>query len=151
MKQGWLISIVSPSGGGKTTVVNELISQLPKTVRFVTSTTRPMRPGEVDGVDYHFLTRSEFVFKIVNGELLEYIEFAGNYYGTDRAELEKSLAIYNFVFAPIDVRGTESLRAFPYKQKRIFLQPESLEVLRTRLARRPGITEVEIERRLAYA
>lgn len=151
MKSGLLVSIVSPSGGGKTTVVNELINQLPKAVRFVTTTTRLPRPGEVNGVDYHFLTRSEFVHKIVTDELLEFIDYAGNYYGMDRLEMDKALKKYEYVLAPIDVRGSENLQPFSYRQTRIFLKPESLEILRTRLARRPGITETEIQRRLAYA
>lgn len=151
MSFGTLVAIVAPSGGGKTTVVNELVKQIPRTVRFVTSTTRAPRPGETDGVDYHFLTRSEFVSKIVRGDFAEHVEFAGNFYGTDRTELETQLLNNDFVLAPIDVRGAESLKAFPYPQKRIFLQPENLDVLRTRLARRPGMTEAELDRRLAYA
>lgn len=151
MKQGLLVSIVSPSGGGKTTVVNELVRQLPRTVRFVTSTTRAPRQGETDGIDYHFLTKSEFVYKISQGELLEHVEFAGNYYGTDRAELEKMLLANDFVLAPIDVRGSVSLKAFPYRQIRIFLKPENLMVLEARLARRPGMTPAELGGRLAYA
>ncbi len=151
MKSGQLVSIVAPSGGGKTTVVNELIKQLPNAVRFVTTTTRPMRPGETNGVDYHFLTRSEFVHKIVTNELLEFIDFAGNYYGTDRLEMDKAVQKYDYVLAPIDVRGSESLKPFAYRQTRIFLMPENVEVLRTRLTRRPGITEAELQRRLSYA
>ncbi len=148
---GLLASIVSPSGGGKTTVVNELIKQLPNAVRFITSTTRAPRPGEVNDVDYHFLTRSEFVYKIANNELLEFVDFAGNYYGTDRLEMDRALKKYDYVLAPIDVRGSDSLHAFPYRQIRIFLKPENINVLRTRLARRPNITKEELERRLSYA
>ncbi len=151
MKQGLLVCIVAPSGGGKTTIVNELIKQLPNTARFITSTTRAPRPGEKDGIDYHFLTRSEFVYKISEGQLLEYVEYAGNFYGTDRAELEKLLVKYDYILVAIDVKGSRSFQTFKYKQKRIFLKPESLEVLRARLARRPGITEAEVERRLAPA
>lgn len=148
---GLLVSIVAPSGGGKTTVVNELVKQLPNAVRFVTTTTRAPRPGETNGVDYHFVTRSEFVVKITNGELLEYVEFAGQFYGTDRVEMDTLIARHTYVLAPIDVRGTQSLQSFPYQQYRIFLKPESIAVLRTRLARRPGLTSAELERRLAYA
>lgn len=151
MSQGLLVCIVAPSGGGKTTIVTELIKQLPKATRFITSTTRAPRPGEKNGVDYHFLTRSEFVYKITEGQLLEYVEYAGNFYGTDRSELEKLLAANDYILVAIDVRGSRSFQTFKYKQKRIFLKPESLEVLRTRLARRPGITEAEVERRLAPA
>lgn len=151
MSQGLLVSIVSPSGGGKTTVVNELVKQLPNSVRLVTSTTRSPRPGEIDGVDYHFLTRSEFVYKIVQGDFAEHIQYAGNYYGIDRHEVELQLSTYQYVLAPIDVQGSESLRVYPYHQIRIFLKPESLEVLRTRLARRPNSNEEEISRRLGYA
>lgn len=151
MSRGLLVSIVSPSGGGKTTVVNELLKQLPNATRFVTTTTRTPRPGEVNGIDYQFLTRSEFVHKIVTDELLEHIDFAGNYYGMDRVSMEHALENNEYVFAPIDVRGSENLLSLPYRQTRIFLKPENLTVLRTRLARRPGITEAEIQRRLSYA
>lgn len=148
---GLLVSIVAPSGGGKTTVVHELLKQLPNSARLVTSTTRPPRPHEVNGVDYHFLTRSEFAYKIAEGDLLEYVEFAGNFYGTDRVRLEKLLEKNKFVLLAIDVQGSDFYAASKYPNKRIFLMPESLEVVRTRLARRPGITEAEVERRLAPA
>lgn len=148
---GRLVSIVAPSGGGKTTVVQELLKQLPRSARLVTSTTRDLRPHEVDGVDYHFLTRSEFVYKIANGDFLEHVEFAGNFYGTDRVELEKLLRNNDFVLLPIDVRGSDFYAASQYPHTRIFLMPENLEVVRARLARRPGITTAEVERRLAPA
>lgn len=151
MRQGLVVSIIAPSGGGKTTVVNELIKQLPRAVRFVTTTSRAPRPGETNGVDYHFLTRSEFAAKITRGELIEYVEFAGQFYGMDRLEMDSALAKFDYVLAPIDVRGAQSLQACDYRQFHIFLKPENVTVLRTRLARRPNITEEEIVRRLGYA
>jgi guanylate kinase len=148
---GTLVIIAAPSGGGKTTVINELVRVIPNTVRFVTSTTRPARSGEVNGIDYHFLTRSEFAYKIVQGDFVEYVTYADHYYGTDRTLLNRLLEKYTIVFAPIDVRGKESYENLPFDQVSIFLKPESLDVLAARLARRAGITQTEIDRRLAVA
>ena len=148
---GLLVVISSPSGGGKTTVINELIRQLPDSVRLVTSTTRPPRPGEINGVDYHFLTRSEFNYKIVEGDCVEHIQYVEHYYGVDKKLLTTMLEHHPYVFAPIDVRGKNSLAVLPIRQVSIFLEPDSLSMLEENLKRRPGSTTEDIARRLAVA
>lgn len=151
MPQGLLVVISAPSGGGKNTVVSHLLEVMPASARLVTTTTRAPRPGESDGVDYHFVTRGTFQKKIQLGDFLEWVEFAGNFYGTDRHELEDLLAKNDFIFANIDVRGRKSFEDAGFKCLSIFLLPENLEVLRSRLARRPKATPAYIEGRLALA
>lgn len=148
---GLLVIISAPSGGGKTTIVSRLLEEMPSATRLVTTTTRAPRPGESDGVDYHFITRGTFQGKIQKGDFLEWVEFAGAFYGTDRHEVEKLLANSEFVFANVDVRGKDSLVQAGFPCLSIFLMPESEEILRARLARRPRATEAYIASRLARA
>lgn len=148
---GLLVIISAPSGGGKTTIVSRLLEEMPNAARLVTTTTRSPRPGESDGIDYHFITRGTFQNKIQKGDFLEWVEFAGAFYGTDRHEVEKLLASSDFVFANVDVRGKDSLVRAGFPCLSIFLVPESEEVLRARLARRPRATEAYIASRLARA
>lgn len=151
MPQGLLVIISAPSGGGKTTIVNRLLEDIPTAARLVTTTTRLPRPGESDGVDYHFMTRGTFQKKIQTGDFVEWVEYAGAFYGTDRHELEALLAEHPFIFANVDVRGKESLERGGFPGVSIFLVPESEAILRDRLARRPRATEAYIESRLARA
>ncbi len=148
---GLLVIISAPSGGGKTTVISRLLEELPSAARLVTTTTRLPRPGESDGVDYHFITRGTFQNKIQKGDFVEWVEFAGAFYGTDRHEVEQLLVENQFVFANVDVRGKDSLVAAGFPCLSIFLMPESEEILRARLARRPRATEAYIASRLARA
>lgn len=148
---GLLVIISAPSGGGKTTIVSRLLEEMPNAARLVTTTTRSPRPGESDGVDYHFITRGTFQSKIQKGDFLEWVEFAGAFYGTDRHEVEKLLAANDFVFANVDIRGKESLVQAGFPCLSIFIMPENEDVLRARLARRPRATEDYIASRLARA
>lgn len=151
MKSGTLVIISAPSGGGKNTVIEKMLPLMPNSARFVTTTTRLPRAAERSGVDYHFLTRSEFVYKIVNGDFAEHVTYAGNYYGVDQNLLFEMLKKHTWVFAPIDVKGKESLQKLVIPQVSIFLQPESLKTLETRINRRPGATPEDTARRLAVA
>lgn len=151
MNLGLLVIISAPSGGGKTTIVSRLLEDIPEAARLITTTTRLPRPGEADGTDYHFITRGNFQKKIQNGDFVEWVEYAGAFYGTDRHELATLLNQHPFVFANVDVRGKESLEQGGFKGLSIFLLPENEAVLRERLARRPRATEVYISSRLARA
>ena len=91
---GLLVVISSPSGGGKDSVINELLKVLPDSARLVTTTSRPLRLGNVDGIDYHFISHDEFVAKIKNEEMVEYNNYAGNYYGIEKSKLKKILEKY---------------------------------------------------------
>ncbi len=151
MKLGTLIVISSPSGGGKTTVIERLLLLTPHSIRFPTTTTRPPRPHEQAGVDYHFVTRSEFAYKIARGDFAEHVVYAGHYYGVDQKLLFSLLKKYKTVFVAIDVRGKQSLASLSIPQISIFLEPESLTMLAEHLNRRPGATAADTARRLAVA
>lgn len=151
MKQ--LIVISAPSGAGKTTIARRILAAHPEELTFsVSATTRQMRAGERDGVDYYFLTREEFVEKIKEKALIEYEEIFGNYYGTPVSEIERAKASRKRLIFDIDVKGGISIRTrFPDDALLVFIAPPSLEVLRERLRMRGSETEQTIERRLARA
>lgn len=151
LKKGALVVISAPSGGGKTAVINRLIELVPNSARLVTLTSRPPRVGEVDGVDYIFLTKEEFEDKIKQNDLIEHVEYVGHYYGIGKRELAKLLDRHIYVFAAIDINGKKSLDRIGIPHVSIFLLPESLNNLRVRLARRPNLTIAETERRLRIA
>lgn len=151
MKLGTLVIISSPSGGGKTTVVEKLLALISNSARFPTTTTRSPRPNERPGMDYNFITRSEFVSKIVDGDFIEHVTYADHFYGTDKKLLFAMLKKHSVVFAAIDVRGKNSLAAVPVPQISIFLEPESLAALEDRINRRPDATPEDTARRLAVA
>ncbi len=147
-----LIVLSAPSGAGKTTVARHLLSVLPNAVFSVSATTRPCRAGEVDGRDYHFLSREEFQRKIEQGELVEYEEIFGNYYGTLRSEIEAALRQGKVMIFDVDVKGALSLKkAYPEDTFLVFIAPPSLEELERRLRHRGTESEEQIRRRLERA
>lgn len=147
-----LIVLSAPSGAGKTTVARHLLSTFPQLRFSVSATTRPMRAGEVHGRDYFFLQRDEFREAIKQGDLIEYEEIFGNYYGTLRSAVSQAVQRGDFVVFDVDVKGAVSLRAaFPDDTLLIFIAPPSLEVLAMRLRSRHTETEEQITLRLARA
>ncbi len=151
MKQ--LIVISAPSGAGKTTITKRILAEHSDKISFsISATTRQMREGERDGIDYYFLTKEEFKQKIKENALIEYEEIFGNYYGTlvseiDRAKLQGKSLIFD-----IDVKGGISIRTrFPQDSLLIFIAPPSIDVLRERLTNRGTESEEVIERRLSRA
>ncbi|MCX8051226.1 MAG: guanylate kinase [Chlorobi bacterium] len=147
-----LIVLSAPSGAGKTTVARYLLETIPGAVFSVSATTRPRRNGEVDGRDYHFLSREEFQRCIERGELVEYEEIFGNYYGTLRSATEQALAEGKAMIFDVDVKGALSLkRAFPDDTFLLFIAPPSLEELERRLRHRGTETDEQIRRRLDRA
>ncbi len=148
---GILVVISSPSGGGKDSVINALLKQIPSSTRFVTTTSRPPRPGNIEGVDYHFVSETEFKQKIANGEMIEYNFYAGNYYGTEKTRLADCLQKYALVLTQIEVNGKHNLSKSHIPHLSIFLIPESLEILKKRIEKRGGISPAIIEERLAIA
>jgi len=151
---GKLIIVSGPSGSGKTTLLNRLAEDPPGPVRFsVSATTRPPRPGEVEGEDYYFLSREEFDRRRQRGEFLECFEVfgRGHWYGTLKSEVAPSLAEGKWVILEIDVNGMLAVvREYPCAVT-IFVRLSSLEELERRLRARGAGGEADIERRLAEA
>src|SRR4051812_26382282 len=153
LNQGRVIVISGPSGAGKSTLVKQLLERCPRLEPSVSATTRSPRPGEVDGRDYHFLSRDAFERRRAAGKFLECAEVfhGGSWYGTLSDEVAPRLAAGQWVVLEIDVAGAQSiLRHYP-NAVTIFVRPDSLEELERRLRSRGTETEAVIERRLATA
>jgi guanylate kinase len=147
---GRMVLISGPSGCGKSTIIQRLLSD--KRVEFsVSATTREIREGETDGVDYHFLAREEFRAKVEQGAFIEWAEVFGNLYGTLRAPMEAAIANGRVFVVEIDVQGALQLRAIGEEGVYVFIAPPSFEELRRRLLGR-GTESLEVlERRLQKA
>lgn len=146
---GKLFVLSAPSGCGKTTIAKAILQKHPEILFSISATTRPMRAGEVNGKDYFFLTREEFEQRIKNGDLIEWEEIYGNYYGTLKNEVERALTRGASMLFDIDVKGALSIRkAFPRESVLIFIAPPSIDVLRERLVKRQTEDEETLKRRL---
>ena len=151
MKRGELFIITAPSGAGKTSIVKAITDILPQIKKSVSFTTRPMRPGETEGVDYHFIDTATFLSMKRKGDFLEYAEVFGNYYGTSRSWLQEQLNKGNDVILEIDWQGAQQVRrAFPDCTS-IFILPPSREILLERLRARGQDSENVISRRTLEA
>lgn len=152
---GLLFIVSSPSGGGKTTLIRrarERLDALGYRSHFsVSHTTRGMRPGEEDGRDYHFASRTEFEAMVSRGEFLEWAEYAGNLYGTAKSEVEQRLGAGVDVFLDIEVQGANQVKTAIPEVVKIFVYPPSYTVLRSRLEERGQDAEQAIQRRLQWA
>jgi len=147
--------ISSPSGGGKTSLIKKLLED-PRsegTVLSISHTTREKRLNEKDGVDYHFLSNSEFKKKIENNEFIEFEEvYGGVHYGTLKSEVENIWANNKIALFDIDVVGGFNIKKmYPYNTLSIFVMPPSIETLRKRLISRGDISDDEINRRIKKA
>ena len=148
---GQLFVISAPSGVGKTTLVRLLLQEL-TTLRFsVSSTTRPPRPEETDGKDYHFMSREAFQAGIEAGRFLEWAQVHGEYYGTDRARLDECLAAAADVLLDIDVQGARQVRRLFPQAHLIFILPPAWEVLAQRLRARGTESPEQLAARLNAA
>lgn len=135
-REGLLTVISGPSGVGKDTVIKRLLELDPNLRYSVSYTTRHPRPGEVDGVNYHFVTRPEFEKLIGEGAFLEHATYDGNLYGTPLTELQDVRASGHDIVLKIDVQGAEQVRRRAPDALRVFLAPPSMEeLLRRRTAR----------------
>jgi guanylate kinase len=143
-----ILVITGPSGVGKGTLIKGLLERVPGLQLAVSATTRKPRAGEVNGVDYHFLSADDFERRVAAGEFVEHAEYAGNRYGTLKSELSRPARA---VVLEIDVQGARQVREALPEAKLIFIEPPSFEDLERRLARRASDQPEQIERRLAAA
>lgn len=148
---GILFVVSGPSGCGKGTILNEVCSSHGSKIALsVSATTRKPRFNEKHGIDYYFLKRTDFLKHIANGDLLEYNEYCGNFYGTLKQEVEKLLNDYEVVILEIDVNGVKNVRKI-LNCVSVFIVPPSLEVLKSRLLSRKTESVVTVQKRLNQA
>jgi guanylate kinase len=143
--------ITGPSGVGKGTLINLLLQRVPELELSVSATTRAARPGEQDGVHYHFLDEAEFERRIAGGAFVEHAGYSGRRYGTLREELERRIEAGHPVVLEIELQGARQVRAVMPEAVQIFIAPPSPESLRTRLVGRGTDDPGQIERRLQVA
>ena len=150
--RGLLVVISGPSGVGKGTVRKALFDMVNHNLTYsVSMTTRKIRPGEVDGKDYYFVTKDEFKNKIKEGKLLEYAEFVGNYYGTPLDKVNEKLEAGSEVVLEIDVEGARQVKEKMPDCVMIFIAPPSKQSLYDRLRKRGTESEEIIQERVAKA
>ncbi|MFB9279867.1 guanylate kinase [Cohnella cellulosilytica] len=151
MNKGILFVLSGPSGVGKGTVCSALRGKIPGLVYSVSATTRSPREGEQDGVNYFFKTHEQFKRMIEKDALLEYAEYVGNYYGTPREFVEKTLAEGKDIILEIEVQGAIKVREKFPEGVFIFLMPPSLNELKMRIVGRGTETQATIDHRLSVA
>ncbi len=150
-KKGILIILSGPSGSGKDTVLNELVARNDDLRVSISMTTRKMRQGETDGVNYYFVDRDYFEKKVSEGKMLEYAEYAGNYYGTPKAPVDEMLNNGINVVLEIEVQGADKIRKMYPDVVSVFLMPPSLSTLESRIRMRGTEDEETIANRLFIA
>jgi guanylate kinase len=143
--------ITGPSGVGKGTLIRGLLERMPELEVSVSATTRPPRPGERDGVDYHFLIPEEFQERVEAGDFVEHAMYSGNRYGTLRSELERRLADGAGVVLEIEVQGARQVRAAIPEAVAVFIAPPSRGALRARLIGRGADSPEQVDQRLRTA
>lgn len=148
---GTLFIVAAASGTGKTSLVKALVSADERLGVSVSHTTRPPRPGEVDGVNYHFTSRERFLAEVAAGQFLEHAEVFGNLYGTSKAWVEQRLADDHDVILEIDWQGAEIVRQLMPQALSIFILPPSLKALAERLNSRGTDSDEVIAHRLSEA
>ncbi len=150
-EKGLLIVISAPSGTGKTTLCHMLLKEFPNIKFSVSFTTRKPRPGEVNGKDYWFVTREEFLQKVKEGDFLEWAEVYGNLYGTSKSQVLKALNEGKDILLDIDTQGALQVKENFSDAVLIFILPPSLKELERRLRKRGTDPEEVIEKRLKVA
>lgn len=150
-EKGLLIVFSGPAGSGKSTVLREYMSGRENCMFSVSATSRSPRAGEVDGVNYHFVTREQFEAMVANGDMLEHTEYCGNYYGTPLKPMLQALSEGKDVIFDIEVDGAFQVKKRYPEAVLIFTMPPSLEELRARLVGRNTESEEVIEKRMKRA
>jgi guanylate kinase len=153
-----VLVVTGPSGVGKGTLIRALRARVPGLELSVSATTRPPRPGEVDGRDYHFLSPEEFDRRVAGGEFLEHVTYAGHRYGTPRSELRRleegdvaGAAIPRGLVLEIELQGARQIRRALPEAIQVFIVPPSIEALRARLSARASDSAEVVEERLRVA
>jgi guanylate kinase len=149
--RGLLFIVSAPSGTGKTTLVERLVEQVPHLKMSRSYTSRPAREGEIDGVDYNFVTRERFEAMVAVGEFLEWADVFGNLYGTSAADTERILEAGSDLVLVIDVQGARKVRRRGIETTAVFVMPPSMEVLERRLRGRSKDSQASIAQRLEVA
>jgi guanylate kinase len=148
---GRLIVLTGPSGVGKGTLLEALLKRHPKLKLSISATTRSPRTGEMDGVNYYFISRQQFDLMVTENEFIEWAEFANNCYGTPKRSVEEQLAAGEWVILEIELEGARQVRlSFP-EATRIFILPPSIQELESRIRGRGQDSDDAIDRRLQRA
>jgi guanylate kinase len=155
-RQGIVFALSAPSGAGKTTIARDLLNrEIPNMHFSISATTRPIRQGEIDGLDYNFVTKEKFEDMIINQELLECAEIHGKYYyGTPKKPVRDAITNGEDIIMTIDIQGVKSLREIPWIQGNlvtIFIIPPSFKEIEKRLLKRGRETKEQIKNRLKTA
>ncbi|HID95960.1 MAG TPA: guanylate kinase [Candidatus Latescibacteria bacterium] len=150
-KRGFIVVFSAPSGTGKTSILKEVLSRNKEAVYSISVTTRSKRPEELDGKDYHFVSKEEFKKKIERGEFAEWAEVHGSLYGTLRENLTQASEQGKIVIVDADTQGAMQIKKRFPDSVTIFIAPPSIESLEQRLRRRGTDSQEAIERRLADA
>ncbi len=148
MNKGGVFIIAGPSGSGKDTILKELFKKCPDIKFSISSITRPMRVGEIEGEKYNFITREKFEEMLKNDELLEYNVYVGNYYGTPKTPVLSAVEGGYDIIIEVDVNGAKSIREKLPEAVSIFIMPPSYAELRRRLSGRGTESEEVIEQRM---
>ncbi len=151
MSSGKLIVLTGPSGVGKGTLVRSLLARHDHLYLSISATTRSPRSGEIDGKDYYFVSSPQFEEMIAQGELLEWANYAGNYYGTPRSNVEEKIAQGTTVLLEIELVGARNIKETFPNALRVFILPPSVEELERRLRGRGTDSEEAMVRRLERA
>lgn len=151
MEKGRLYIVSAPSGAGKTSLLTEVCKTLPQIKVAVSHTTRAMRPGEVNGVHYHFVDQDKFNTMIEQGEFIEYAGVFGNFYGTSKQSVDKLIEEGDNVVLEIDWQGARQVRQIYPQAISIFILPPSVSILEDRLRSRGQDSEEVIARRMSEA
>ncbi len=147
----WVFVITGPSGVGKGSLISRLRERIPELELSTSATTRSPRPGEVHGVDYHFLDPEEFEQRVESGDFLEHAAYSGNHYGTLRSEVERRIEAGHPVVLEIEVQGARQIRHTMPEAVQVFIAPPALSSLRERLEGRGTDSPEAIAARLEVA
>ncbi|MCH5198064.1 MAG: guanylate kinase [Oscillospiraceae bacterium] len=151
LKKKSIFVISGPSGSGKNTVYDGLRALMPEIAQTVSATTRAPREGEVDGVDYYFLSEKEFNDRVENGDFIEYVQYGKNYYGTLKSEIERLSSLGKIIVLIIEVNGALKFKELFPESVSLFIIPPSIEELKKRIIKRGQNTEADLQKRLQIA